>query len=148
MDLAPHPWNICQLSRASLAKAQAQFEKLLEQNDNPMHLSRDPDSPIGLKVCTAMLPLLDQTWLDTTTIQNLGATCYANSSLQVGRLKTLSQSSLSTYYLRCGSVTWCLEMASTDVRSQMDVKKSSKLMQSFTHGLAKLTCSRPGFTHI
>jgi len=44
--------------------------------------SRDPDLPVGLRVGL----LLDKRNLTSLSIQNLGATCYANASLQV-RLK-------------------------------------------------------------
>ncbi|KAF9053878.1 cysteine proteinase [Hymenopellis radicata] len=48
---------------ANREKAREEFFKAIELGDDPMDLSREPDLPVGLR--------------------NLGATCYANASLQV-----------------------------------------------------------------
>lgn len=62
------------------------FAKQWGLSDNPMHEVRDPELPVGLKVHTSILSrqvpkrcsiLLLFPW------QNLGATCYVNSYLQV-----------------------------------------------------------------
>lgn len=63
-----------------LEKATEAFLKIANIGNDPALETRIPDCPVGLKV-RVKLPFQ---WHNLRNVQNLGATCYANASLQVG----------------------------------------------------------------
>lgn len=66
-----------------LEDAEKRYLEVVNLGSDPSQTSREVDIPVGLKVSPSTLPLLCS--MLTTGPQNLGATCYANASLQVPR---------------------------------------------------------------
>ena len=74
------------------------FRKRVKLGDSPLDDARDPDLPVGLYVRDP-LRAHDQS---LTCVQNLGATCYANASLQVRHYSLIP---LPEYSLTLGVVS-------------------------------------------
>ena len=62
-------------------EAEQVFLKAAKLGENPSYESREPDLPVGLKV--NLMPFFSHTKAHLRKTKNLGATCYANASLQV-----------------------------------------------------------------
>lgn len=64
----------------SIGRAFSLFKKQYGLGDKPIHLEATPGVPIGLQVGRTRTP---SDYSLTSALQNLGATCYMNSFLQV-----------------------------------------------------------------